>query len=106
MYCLRFVFCILFVSITGCASLVISKPSGQSSGSQKISDADARITNQVNSAFVRDRIVPAFDIKVVTSSGAVILTGYVTSEKIKQRAHELAASVSGVRAVRNYLRLK
>jgi len=98
---------VMIVSVTGCASLVISKPSsGQSNGSQQISDTDARITNQVNSAFVGDGSVPAFDIKVISRNGTVTLTGYVGSEKIKQRANELALSVDGVRTVRNYIRLK
>lgn len=91
----------------GCASLVISKPSSGASGNtSKTSSADARITNQVNSAFVNDGSVPAFDIKVVTNKGTVTLTGLVSSKKIKQRARDLAASVSGVRAVRNYIKLQ
>jgi len=98
---------VMSVSISGCASLVLSKPSsGNSNDSQQTSDADAGITNQVNSAFVSDNSVPAFDIKVITRAGVVTLTGSVSGASIKQRAHELASSVNGVRAVRNYLRVK
>jgi hyperosmotically inducible protein len=60
---------------------------------------DAGITSKVKSSFVADPIVSATDIDVDTSGGTVILSGFVASERERQRAVQLARDTSGVKQV-------
>ncbi len=92
--------------IGGCASLLVSRPSGSSGTSGTPSTSDARVTNQVNAALVREPGISSLDVYVSTYQGVVTLKGYVSSERMKSRAAELANSVAGVQAVRNQIRLR
>jgi len=98
---------VLVMALTGCASLLVSKPrgSGQSNGSS-ISSDDARMTNQINAALIREPGISSLDVYVNTHQGVVTLKGYISSHKMKNRASDVAASVAGVKSVRNQLRLK
>jgi osmotically-inducible protein OsmY len=92
--------------VSGCASLLVSRPSGGQSAGSSMSTADARITNQINSALVREPGISSLDVYVSTYQGIVTLGGHVSSQRVKNRAGEIAGAVYGVQSVRNQLRLR
>jgi len=96
---------LVLLNITACASLNLMKPAS-SSGNATASSEDSAITNRVNSAFVHDRTIPAFDIRVTTRNAIVTLKGTVANASIKNRAASIAAGVKGVSSVRNRLQTK
>jgi osmotically-inducible protein OsmY len=67
---------------------------------------DTVITTKVKSKLVGDKEVSALDVQVETFKGTVQLSGFVGSERERERAAELARSVDGVKEVRNDLQLK
>ncbi|MDT8386378.1 MAG: BON domain-containing protein [Thiogranum sp.] len=94
--------CLLPV-LAGCAAAVVTgtAPVGNHPAS---SDAaarehghDAEIASRINSRYVEDDLISAFDVKVAVSQGIVTLTGKVRSHRAERRAIELARSVEGVR---------
>jgi osmotically-inducible protein OsmY len=66
----------------------------------------AAITSKVKTALLNDSGLKSFDIGVETYKDVVQLSGFVNSNQVKARAGEVAASVSGVRSVRNNLVVK
>lgn len=84
---------------TGCAST-----STQSSVGEVIDDSV--ITTKVKALFVEDKTVSALQIAVETYKGTVQLSGFANSAAEIRRAGELAASVKGVKAVKNEIALK
>ena len=97
------------LALSGCASLLIGNSGNSHSNSSRgssSSSSDARITNTVNSALVRERGISSLDVYVSTYNGVVTLKGYVASTALKNRAGQVAASSSGVKSVRNQLRIK
>jgi len=97
---------VVSMAFSGCASLLVANPSGRQTGGSGASSSDARITNAVNAALVRERGISSLDVYVSTYNGIVTLKGYVASQSIKNRAGQVAASSSGVKSVRNQLRIK
>ncbi len=67
---------------------------------------DAAITSKVKAALLGDAGLASFSIGVETFKNAVQLSGFVDSDRLKTRAAEVAAGVSGVRSVRNDLVVK
>jgi osmotically-inducible protein OsmY len=67
---------------------------------------DTAITTKVKSRLIGDKDVSALDVQVETFKGTVQLSGFVGSERERERAAELARSVDGVKEVKNDLRLK
>jgi len=67
---------------------------------------DATITSKVKSALLGDSGLKSFDIGVETNKDVVQLSGFVDSDRMKARAGEVAAGVSGVISVRNNLVVK
>jgi osmotically-inducible protein OsmY len=67
---------------------------------------DAAITTKVKTAFAKDDTVKALAVKVETFKGVVQLGGFVDSEVQSTRAAQLAASVPGVREVKNNIQVK
>jgi osmotically-inducible protein OsmY len=61
---------------------------------------DSAITTKVKAGLVADRTVSAYDIKVETFRGTVILSGFVNTEAQKERAITIARSTGGVREVK------
>lgn len=95
---------ILFTAIlvSGCASLVVGTGGGSSGNDSRSSDqirSDAVITNKINRAYVKDKNIPAMDIRVSTLRGAVTLKGNVSNGKIKVRAVSIAKGIAGVKKV-------
>jgi len=67
---------------------------------------DATITTKVKAALAKDPDVKAYQVNVETYRGVVQLSGFVDSEANVRRAAQVAQSVSGVRAVKNDVRIK
>jgi len=91
---------------TGCTSLVVGTGGNSSNNDSRTyeqSRSDASITNKINRAYVKDKVIPAVDIRVSTYSGVVTLKGNVSSRKIEARAISIASSIAGVKKVKSLL---
>ena len=66
---------------------------------------DATITTKVKAKFVEDPTVKAMNIKVDTYQGVVQLSGFANSQAEADKAAQLARSTSGVKSVKNDIRL-
>ena len=106
---MRIIFLMLSVTVLhGCATGVAA---GYGQGGRDTygrtyqeAHADNRITAAVNSALVREAL-PAMNIDVHTLNGVVTLSGRVTTREVAQRAAAVASGVTGVKEVRNQLRI-
>jgi hyperosmotically inducible periplasmic protein len=81
-----------------------SKQGEQSTTGQYV--GDAAVTAKVKADLIGDDTIKSTDIAVETSSGVVQLSGFVSSDAIRQRAEQLAQSVEGVKSVRNDLAIQ
>jgi hyperosmotically inducible protein len=109
MMALRLAGIVLIALLAGCAGAVSS---GYGQGGQERdgrsyaeSRADNALTARVNTLLVQDRRIPAMAISVSTRRSVVTLEGRVPSREVAERAGRVAASVSGVTAVVNHLRV-
>ncbi len=68
--------------------------------------ADSSITTKVKALLLAEKGVPSMSISVETYEGRVLLSGFVDSAAIKEKAGKVAAGVSGVKAVQNNLVVK
>lgn len=66
---------------------------------------DATITAKIKADLYKDPIVKGTEVTVTTLNGVVQLSGFVDSQQAKDRAGEIARSVSGVTDVHNDLLL-
>ena len=67
---------------------------------------DTTITTKVKAALAQDPQVKAYQVNVETYRGVVQLSGFVDSEANVRRAAQVAQGVSGVRSVKNDVRIK
>lgn len=67
--------------------------------------ADAVTTAKVKTALALSERVGAFDVDVDCSDGVVTLSGEVAGDETRQLAEDIASETSGVRQVRNRLRV-
>lgn len=67
---------------------------------------DTAITSKVKSKLLRDDDVSGLSVEVETYRGTVQLSGFVNSADERRRAEELAEEVTGVKNVRNDIRVK
>jgi osmotically-inducible protein OsmY len=67
---------------------------------------DTTITTKVKTELLTAKDVSASDISVETVQGEVHLRGLAGSEAERQRAAEIAGSVSGVKEVQNDIQVK
>lgn len=84
---------------TGCAGSATRQSTGEMVD-------DATITTKVKTAFVRDDLVKALDVKVDTFKGVVQLNGFVDTNEQKLRAEQIATGVQGVSRVQNNISVK
>jgi hyperosmotically inducible protein len=68
--------------------------------------SDAALTTKIKSKMALDDTVKALDINVTTRDGDVTLSGYVHSERERERAVALARETSGVRRVSDRLQIR
>ena len=67
---------------------------------------DSLITGKVKAALIREKDLSAMDVNVETQNGTVQLSGFVDTKDQQDRAEKVAKSVTGVKEVKNDLRLK
>jgi osmotically-inducible protein OsmY len=87
------------VVATGCGSTPTSASAGQEVD-------DSVITAKVKAKFVEDKAVSALAISVETYKGVVQLSGFANNVTEQERAGEIARTVTGVKSVKNDVRLK
>jgi hyperosmotically inducible protein len=89
----------LTVAAAGCAGTATTKSTGD------VVD-DATIATKVKAKLIEDPVVKAMNIQVETFKGTVQLSGFASSQAEADRAVQLARETSGVRSVKNDIRLK
>ena len=67
---------------------------------------DGTVTVKVKSAIMTDPALKPLEISVGTKDGVVTLAGAVDSQELKERAAQIAQSVSGVKSVVDNLTIK
>jgi osmotically-inducible protein OsmY len=67
---------------------------------------DSVITTKIKSLLAEDEFLKSFQISVETRKGIVELSGFVDSQKAKDRAGQIARGVGGVKSVQNALIVK
>ncbi|MCC7200118.1 MAG: BON domain-containing protein [Gammaproteobacteria bacterium] len=67
---------------------------------------DGTITGKVKAALIDSPVTKAYEIKVETNDGRVMLGGFVNSPAVRQEAGRLAGLVGGVVSVDNNLDVK
>lgn len=85
--------------VVGCTSTPTQESTGQYLD-------DTAITTRVKTAIFNDASLKSAEINVETFKGVVQLSGFVNSAADIQNAVRLVQSISGVRSVRNDMRLK
>jgi osmotically-inducible protein OsmY len=91
---------IVFVALTlGCASTAKQEGTGEYVD-------DTVITTKVKAAIFAEPTLKSAEINVETFKGAVQLSGFVSSPAAENRAIAVARGVSGVKSVKNDMRLK
>ena len=86
-------------STSGCGSTATSQATGEYVD-------DSVITTKVKSAIFNDSALKVNEINVETYKGAVQLSGFVRSQADIDKAVQVAHGVTGVRSVKNDMRLK
>jgi hyperosmotically inducible protein len=89
---------VALVSIVGCAATSTRESTGEYVD-------DAVITAKVKAAILDEPTLKSSEIKVDTFKGTVQLRGFVASQSKIDKAGEVARRVSGVKSVKNDMRL-
>lgn len=90
---------IVFLSISACAGTDTKESTGQYIDSSVL-------TTKVKTAIFNEPTLKSSEITVQSYKGEVQLSGFVGSQKISNKATEVAQSVPGVTSVKNDLRVK
>ncbi len=67
---------------------------------------DSVITAKIKTLLAADEYLKSFEISVETRRGIVELSGFVDTQKTKDKAGQIARGVAGVKSVKNALILK
>jgi uncharacterized protein YunC (DUF1805 family) len=68
--------------------------------------ADSAITTKVKTALLTEKGIPSTSISVTTYESEVMLSGFVESAAIKDKAGQVASGVSGVKKIQNHLSVR
>jgi osmotically-inducible protein OsmY len=90
---------LLMATALGCAS------SAKQEGTGEYVD-DSVVTGKVKAAILAEPSLKSAEINVETFKGVVQLSGFVGSQLAENKAVEVTRTVSGVKAVKNDMRLK
>lgn len=90
---------VTFTSMVGCAS------TSKQEGTGEYID-DSVITTKVKAAIFNEPTLKSAEINVETFKGTVQLSGFVTSQTLINKAVEVTRTVSGVKSVKNDMRVK
>lgn len=96
---LMLVMAAFLAAVVGCAA------TSKQEGTGEYVD-DTVITTKVKAAVLKEPSLKSAEINVETFKGVVQLSGFVSSQADINRAVELARGVSGVKSVKNDMRLK
>lgn len=106
MHYMRIVMSLLIAAVmSGCTAAVVGGAAvggyyvGKDDRSVGQIASDAKITASINAKYAKDSEVSAIDINVDTRYGVVVLHGNVSSQRIANRAVELARATKGVKSV-------
>jgi osmotically-inducible protein OsmY len=94
----------LFLAITlltavGCASTKTQEGTGEYVD-------DTVLTTKVKAAILNEPTLKSAEVNVETFKGVVQLSGFVSSQTAAHKADEIARTVSGVKSVKNDMRIK
>lgn len=92
-------FSVLLVAVAGCAS------TSKSEGTAEYVD-DTVITSKVKAAIFQEPVLKSREINVETFKGTVQLSGFVSSQSDVTKAVEVTRGVTGVKSVKNDMRIK
>ncbi len=67
---------------------------------------DSVITTKIKTLLAEDEFLKSFQISVETRKGIVELSGFVDTQKSKDKAGQIARGVGGVKSVKNALIVK
>ncbi len=87
------------------AAFVACASTPQQSSTGEVVD-DSVITTKIKSELAGDEFLKSFQISVETRKGIVELSGFVDSQKAKDKAGQIARGVGGVKSVKNALIVK
>ena len=96
---IAFFFAIFLAALAGCAS------SAKQEGTGEYID-DSVITTKVKAAIFNEPNLKSAEVNVETFKGTVQLSGFVSTQTEINKAVELARGVSGVKSVKNDMRVK
>jgi hyperosmotically inducible protein len=68
--------------------------------------SDSAITAKIKSKYLVEKNFRSLKVSVETKDGIVVLSGFVDNEATKKRAQQIAATVKGVKTVKNSLVVK
>ncbi len=68
--------------------------------------SDSAITTKIKSKYLVEKNFKSFKVSVETKDNIVVLSGFVDNQSTKTRAERIAASVKGVKSVKNGLVVK
>lgn len=98
-YLSAFVIATSLVTVVGCASTAKQEGTGEYVD-------DSVITAKVKAAILNEPMLKVAEINVETFKGAVQLSGFVSSQAAVDKAVEVARRVTGVKSVKNDMRIK
>lgn len=81
-------------------------PNHAGKGPRNYKRSDDRILEDVNEQLTRHPMIDATDIEVTVTEGEVVLRGTVDRRETKRMAEDVAENVSGVKNVRNEIRVQ
>ena len=90
---------VMLVTAVGCAS------TSKQEGTGEYID-DSVITTKVKAAILNEPTLKSAEVNVETFKGVVQLSGFVTSQAAANKAVEVTRTVSGVKSVKNDMRIK
>jgi osmotically-inducible protein OsmY len=90
---------VTLVTAVGCSS------TSKQEGTGEYVD-DTVITSKVKAAVFNEPMLKSAEINVETFKGVVQLSGFVSSQAAANKATEVARTVSGVKSVKNDMRIK
>ena len=94
-----------FILMLGLASFLGCASTAKTEGTGEYID-DSAITAKVKAAVLNEPTLKSAEINVETFKGVVQLSGFVSSQASINKAVEVARGVSGVKSVKNDIRLK
>ena len=95
--------CLVLLMLIATFAACASTPTRESTGEYV---DDSVITTKVKSLLAADDFLKSFQISVETRKGIVELSGFVDSQKAKDKAGQIARGVGGVKSVKNALIVK